>query len=167
MTSKPLLAFAALILLAGCSNAKKELGLEKTPPDEFAITKRAPLAMPPDFTLRPPQPGAPRPQEQATAEQARTAVLGERGANGAGKGEAALLQEAGAAYDPDIRGKVDYEATKTERKKQPVVKKLLNIGKDQPPAAKIVDPAAETQRLQKNAAEGKPVTAGETPAIEN
>ena len=37
-------------------------------PDEFAVESRAPLTVPPDFDLRPPEPGAPRPQEK-TAKQ--------------------------------------------------------------------------------------------------
>jgi hypothetical protein len=32
-------------------------------PDEFAVTRQAPLVVPPDFALTPPNPGAPRPQD--------------------------------------------------------------------------------------------------------
>ena len=51
----PLISFLAL---SGCSDAKEQLGLTRSAPDEFAVVKRAPLAMPPDYTLRPPRPGA-------------------------------------------------------------------------------------------------------------
>ena len=34
----------------------------------------APLTMPPDFNLRPPQPGAARPQEKSSEQQARQAI---------------------------------------------------------------------------------------------
>lgn len=161
---------AAAASLSACSGAKEQLGLTRSAPDEFAVVKRAPLEMPPEYTLRPPQPGAPRPQEEAVAEQARTAVLGSdgRGASkGQAKGEAALLQNADARYDPNIREIVNVEATQTVRKNEPVVKKLLNIGKDTLPAATVVDPAAEAQRLKQNAEEGKLVTEGKTPIIEN
>ncbi|MBK5955442.1 hypothetical protein CCR92_15760, partial [Rhodospirillum rubrum] len=50
-------ALLAPLALSGCSNAKKSLGLDRQPPDEFKVVTRAPLAMPPDFNLRPPQPG--------------------------------------------------------------------------------------------------------------
>ena len=50
------------------------LGMGKRSPDEFAVVKRAPLIVPPDFDLRPPEPGAPRPNVGSTAEQARVAV---------------------------------------------------------------------------------------------
>ena len=172
MTSKIcslLTALAAVVCLGAYDNAKEELGLTRSSPDEFAVVKRAPLEMPPDFSLRPPAPGTPRPQEQAMAEQARETVLGDTQTRKAGRstGEIALLDSAQARYNPDIRQIVDREAAMAKRKDEPVAKKLLNIGKDQPPAAKIVDPQAEAARLKANAATGKPATEGETPAVED
>lgn len=164
-----LFGVGALALLAGCSNAKEQLGLTRNAPDEFAVVKRAPLEMPPEFSLRPPAPGAPRPQEMATQEQAAVAVLGaeessKKKSKAPARGEDALMADADVRYNPDIRSIVDYEATQEVDKNQPVVKKLLNIGKDQLPAAKTVDANAEAQRIQRNAAEGKPVTEGKTPS---
>src|ERR1700730_6038957 len=68
------LCLAALSLTAGCSDFKKSIGLEPTLPDEFAVESRAPLTIPPDFDLRPPSPGAPRPQEKASNQQAKQAI---------------------------------------------------------------------------------------------
>ncbi|MDB5491505.1 MAG: hypothetical protein JWO78_1354 [Micavibrio sp.] len=172
MTRTSLLTLLILTLAAGtlsaCSDAKKQLGMDPiTGPDEFSVVKRAPLEMPPDFSLRPPMPGAPRPQEQATSEQARNAILGQSGVTDqVTKGESALLSDAQANANPNIRQIVDTESTKTTGKKTPVVKRLLNIGSDKP-AAKIVDPTAEAQRLKNNAEQGKPVTAGATPDIDD
>ncbi len=45
--------------------------MDPTSPDEFAVESRAPLTIPPDFDLRPPQPGAPRPQEKSSDQLAR------------------------------------------------------------------------------------------------
>lgn len=162
-------ALLAATMLSGCQSARDELGLTRSAPDEFAVVKRAPLEMPPEYSLRPPEPGAPRPQEQAMAEQARTAVLGtdKNAGRAQGKGEAALLVNADARYNPDIRQIVNHEATQSVRKNEPVVKKILNIGKDGPPAATVVDPTAEAQRLKSNAEQGKPVTEGKTPTIED
>src|SRR5215475_6948982 len=61
-------------LIAGCSEFKKTVGLEPTLPDEFAVESRAPLTIPPDFELRPPSPGAPRPQEKASNQQAKQVI---------------------------------------------------------------------------------------------
>ncbi|HWB51038.1 MAG TPA: DUF3035 domain-containing protein [Stellaceae bacterium] len=65
---------AAGLLLAGCSNWKQTLGIEPTSPDEFAVESRAPLTIPPDFNLRPPAPGAPRPQEVSAASKAQGVI---------------------------------------------------------------------------------------------
>jgi hypothetical protein len=40
-------------------------------PDEFEVVQRAPLTIPPDFDLRPPKPGSPRPQEVSVDKLAR------------------------------------------------------------------------------------------------
>ena len=70
----PMCCLAGGLLTAGCSDLKKAIGLDRTPPDEFAVESRAPLTMPPDFNLRPPQPGADRPQEKSSGQQARQAI---------------------------------------------------------------------------------------------
>ena len=61
------------LVLAGCGNVRQLAGLDKKSPDEFAVTTKAPLVVPPDFNLRPPMPGAPPSNSvapTATAEQA-------------------------------------------------------------------------------------------------
>ena len=68
------LCFAGPLLITGCSDFKKSIGLEPTLPDEFAVESRAPLTIPPDFDLRPPQPGASRPQEKSSDQQAKQTI---------------------------------------------------------------------------------------------
>src|SRR3954462_3350239 len=46
-------------VLSGCTALRRAAGLQKKSPDEFAVTTKAPLVIPPDFNLRPPTPGAP------------------------------------------------------------------------------------------------------------
>jgi len=70
----PFLCLACASLISGCTDLKKAIGLERSTPDEFAVESRAPLTMPPDFNLRPPQPGAARPQEKSSDQQARQAI---------------------------------------------------------------------------------------------
>jgi hypothetical protein len=79
---------AGVGLLTGCSDFKQIIGLDPTMPDEFAVESRAPLTIPPDFNLRPPEPGAPRPQEQSTDKQAQQ-IMEQAGPGGAGTKEAA------------------------------------------------------------------------------
>ena len=169
---KKYLLILCVLPLVACSGAREQLGIDRKAPDEFAVIKRAPLALPPDYRLRPPEPGAPRPQEQATSQQARQAVFGSTGSpqKQVTDAEGALLQQAGANYaDPDIRRKVNAESKDLRDDNKPVVDKLLDVtglGDDEVPAS-VVDPAKELERIQKNTTEGKPINEGETPTIED
>ncbi|HLT76709.1 MAG TPA: DUF3035 domain-containing protein [Ferrovibrio sp.] len=175
------LAIPALLLLplavSGCDSAREAMGLNKKSPDEFAVVTRAPLVLPPEFGLRPPQPGAPRPQEIQARDRAQAALGGRPGSGGLTQqaggptssarsaGEAALLQQAGATNtDPDIRRKVNDEFTQLAERDQSFVDRLVFWQQPEPPGV-AVDPVKEAQRLRENAATGKPVTAGNVPTI--
>jgi hypothetical protein len=47
-----LLTLTAFMVLSSCKSTKKTLGLTENMPDEFQVTKVAPLEMPPHF-IRP------------------------------------------------------------------------------------------------------------------
>lgn len=59
--------------LAGCGSTGL---LNRERPDEFAVSRQAPLVVPPDFSLTPPNPGAPRPQGNDASSQALDALFG-------------------------------------------------------------------------------------------
>ncbi|TNE37384.1 MAG: DUF3035 domain-containing protein [Alphaproteobacteria bacterium] len=108
---------------SGCSSIGSALGLEKTAPDEFAVVTKAPLVIPPDFSLRPPQPGAARPNEQSPSSAASTAVFQTAGNEVAPatqtEGEKELIALAGADdTDGSIRQIVeeDYAVSTAPRK---------------------------------------------------
>ena len=174
LTFTALGAIAAILTLSGCEKTKEQFDFSKKPPDEFAVVKREPLEMPPDFSLRPPTPGAARPQEQATDAQARAAVLGDTSlaqkprVDAASDGESVLLQQAGAGYaDPNIRSKVDKETAELAEEDMPGIDQLKKmIGKDVEAPAMVVDPTAEAERIKTNKDTGKPISEGETPKIE-
>jgi DUF3035 family protein len=91
---RALLSVACLfgaLLLAGCADLKQMVGIDEPMPDEFAVESRAPLTIPPDFNLRPPEPGAPRPQEQSSEQQAEQ-IMEQAGPGGPGSKEAADLR---------------------------------------------------------------------------
>ncbi|MDY0029875.1 MAG: DUF3035 domain-containing protein [Pseudobdellovibrionaceae bacterium] len=159
----------SLISLTACETVKDELGLSRHTPDEFMVMKRAPLEVPQDLSHLPqPQPGVQRPQEMPALAQAKQAVIGQESvtiADQASGAEQHLLMKAGAQNSSEnIRALVNKEAAEQTDTKTPVMKKLLNIGKDQP-AATIVDPVKEAERIQNNRQSGTPITAGETPTI--
>jgi len=185
-----LAAVALAVSLGGCQQTRQALGLEKTAPDEFQVVARAPLSLPPDYNLLPPQPGVARPQEGTTRDQAESAVFGDASGGGfdlggalgygvapavsaaspgesaASPGESALLQNAGAVdVDPTIRRQVDLETAQLIEQDKRFIDRLI-FWRDPAPYGTVVDPEQEQQRLQENAALGRPATAGETPTIE-
>jgi hypothetical protein len=97
-------SFAALAACAshGVSNRDR--------PDEFAVQRQAPLVVPPDFALTPPQPGAPRPAEGTAAQQALQALFGGPAPRSAT--ETSALNRAGTA-EPGIRSAVGSPTTNT------------------------------------------------------
>lgn len=163
---------AGFLFVVGCTNAREELGLKRDAPDEFAVVKRAPLELPPNYDLRPPRPGAARPQEQATSLQAQSAVYGRDPVAGnslpgnASAADRAFLEMAGVlTLDPQIRAKLDREQSYVSDENTTVMQKL-GISEQEPGgAAEIVNAPAEAERLKKNQKEGKPVTDGQTPTI--
>jgi hypothetical protein len=88
-------------LLSGCSDFRQMVGLDQPMPDEFAVESRAPLTIPPDFDLRPPEPGAPRPQEK-TAEQQAEQVIDQAGPGKPGDQAADFRLHASAAGLPNL-----------------------------------------------------------------
>ena len=110
--------FAPVILLAGSTAMLAACGgggglFNRDRPDEFAVQRQAPLVVPPDFTLTPPAPGAPRPAEGSAAEQALEALFG--GPAPRSRIEASAIDRAGSAA-PSIRSQVGDTGTNTVAK---------------------------------------------------
>jgi hypothetical protein len=165
---------AALICgaaLAGCQSTRQALGIEKVTPDEFRVVSKAPLVVPPDYSLRPPAPGEPRPQELQPESQARIALLGQRAAEDRSEGEKLLVTKAGADQaDPMIRYVVDDEFGAIAHKDTGFANWVMFWRRGKPPtqptaltadqaganAAAPIDPAQEAQRIQRLTA-GQPI----------
>jgi hypothetical protein len=159
-----LTALAAAGLSASGCGTLRQLGGAKTTPDEFRVITKAPLVVPPEYALRPPAPGEPRPAELAPESAARNALLGVRGNIVRSQGENMLVAKAGGERaDPLIRYVVDDEFGDVAHKEKSFADRVLFWRKDQPAAAAAagaqstpVDAAAEQQRLA-NLTGGKPV----------
>ena len=85
---------AVALATAGCSHNRQAGVFGHARPDEFAVSRSAPLVIPPDFALAPPRPGAPRPQEADSSTQALQALFG--GPAPRSNGEKAVIGQAGA-----------------------------------------------------------------------
>lgn len=98
-----LIGMAGIAALAGCKTQSAGVFSHGgASPNEFAVTREAPLVVPPDFALVPPKPGVPRPQEADSSTQALQTMFG--GAAPRSATEQALLAKAGAdRADPGIR----------------------------------------------------------------
>lgn len=157
-------------MLAGCNGDQlgRTFGFIHDAPDEFAVTTRAPLAMPPSFALPPPTPGIGRPQEQSERAQAELALVPQMSlgapAEGGSAGQQALVQAAGPPVTPAIRAEVDQEA-KLDRPSESLTSKLMFWRKPRPPGI-VVDPEKEAQRLRENAALGQSQGTGDTPIVQ-
>jgi hypothetical protein len=133
--------------LAGCQSASHALGMSKVTPDEFRVVTKAPLVLPPDYALRPPTPGQPRPQELQPESAARTALLGERQSEVRSDGEKLLVARAGAdKADPLIRYVVDDDFGNVAHKDKGFANWVMFWHRGQPAVdnGPPVDPAAQT-----------------------
>jgi len=155
-------AAAALLLgatgLAGCDSASRAFGLAKVTPDEFRVVTKAPLTLPPDYSLRPPAPGEPRPQELQPESAAREALEGQRQGDVRSDGERLFVAKAGAdRADPLIRYVVDDEFGNIAHKDKSFADWVMFWKKGQPTAPTSglgdpnavtpIDPAIEDKRL--------------------
>ncbi len=157
--------------LGACTQIREDLGMDKTSPDEFRVVANAPLAIPPDFNLRPPAPGAPRPQEGTPTDQARVAVFGRQGRidpdadTNKAIADQAFLTDAGATEtQANIRQVVDEETQTINADNTDFVDTLV-FWKDSPPTGDVVNADAEADRIRETQALGQPVTTGDTPIV--
>ena len=166
----PFLLAGCAVALTGCSgdSLSKDLGFSRDAPDEFTVTTRAPLAMPPTFALPAPTPGVSRPQELSDAAKAEEALVPQMALGGPpaanSPGQQALVQQAGPPVTPEIRSQVDVQASK-DRPSQGFFSSLM-FWRTPPKPGIVVDPTKEAQRLRENAALGQSPEAGDTPIVQ-
>tara|TARA_Y100001960_G_C14759451_1_gene873170 strand:- start:1118 stop:1708 length:591 start_codon:yes stop_codon:yes gene_type:complete len=174
-------AVTVMLLLTACDGIKTQIGLAKSAPDEFTVVTKAPLIIPPDFTLRPPSPGAPDLQEVQVREEARRALLRtgrvQSDANAGSdadnvtqpdrsRAEAYFLKDAGAdKADPEIREVIRRETLALVEKDSSFTRRLMfwrgGIGDES-----LVDAEKEAERLREEAMKGTSPNDEKTPVIE-
>ncbi len=136
-------ALVASAGLAGCQSASKALGIAKITPDEFKVVTKAPLVVPPDYAMRPPAPGEPRPAELQPDSAARASAQARAAAVDRSDGEKVLVARAGANNaDPLVRYVVDDEFGDVAHKEKGFADMVMFWRKDKPTQVAAADPAA-------------------------
>lgn len=171
-TTTTLAVLLAALGAGGCQGVKEQLGVGRHSPDEFTVVKRAPLTLPPDYSLRAPATGS-APPAAVASNQAKTILLGEAetGAETTGSADEQMLARLGAnRADPAIRDKISEENGYIALENQKVIDKLMFWEDTEPDGddlpASQVDAAKEAERLKANKQAGQSVTDGETPVVE-
>ncbi|HYE43272.1 MAG TPA: DUF3035 domain-containing protein [Caulobacteraceae bacterium] len=139
----------ALAATAGCQSTKQALGMTKVVPDEFRVVTMAPLTVPPEYALRPPAPGEPRPQELQPESAARQALLGARQGAQRSEGERILASRAGAdRADPLARYVVDDEFGDISYKEKSFADRVMFWRKPEgAPVAGVANGSAESSPI--------------------
>ena len=146
------------LVLGGCFHHEDTLAFNPNAPDEFRVVSKAPLVVPPDYALRPPAPGMPRPQELRPESAARVAMLGERERTERSTGETLFANRAGATKaDPLIRYVMDDEFGSIAHKDRSFADRIMFWKKATPAPAPVaaigtqstpVDPVAEQAKIK-------------------
>ena len=170
MIMRSMALVAGAVFALGACDVAQTLGIDREGPDEFQVLRHAPLTVPPDFRLRPPDPGAVRPQELVQRDNTRRTLTGAREGAGEGEersaGESALISKlSGAQVDSSFRERVDKETAEIAAKNRRLLDDLI-FWEDRKTHASVVDAEAESKRLRENEALGKPPSEGETPTIQ-
>ena len=112
------LAFAA----GGCSLLPGGGGGGDAGPDEFRVVTKAPLSVPPEYSLRPPRAGSSVPREADTSRETTVTAFGTNiGAD---------ASPVANATDPRIRAIVDYEEGRLVRKTSEDADQILSSTPD-------------------------------------
>lgn len=159
-TTAVLTLAASTLALGACGGLRQNIGLTKVTPDEFLTVSTAPLTVPPEYGLRPPAPGQPRPQELAPESAARQILLGQRQAVTRSPGEQVLVAQAGGdRADPLARYVVDDEFGDLAHKEEGWANRLMFWRREDPATqaatttqtadgAVTIDAASEYARVQ-------------------
>lgn len=128
--SKLALMATGAVVLSGCGSSGL---LNRARPDEFAVQRQSPLVVPPDFALKPPQQGEPRPSDETLQGQTLDALFG--GPSARSDIETSALGLAGTSV-PSIRSTVGDTGTHTVAKGR-VTQQLLAAPEGDGQAAQV------------------------------
>ena len=171
------LTLFVVTVLTGCEETKRALGQAKEAPDEFAVYRRPPLSLPPDYSLRPPTPGDAGPlleDPRDTAREAlgvlvktsnRPSLVRSQVLGNLSQGERAVLSLTGAnKANPQIRQLVKKESLKLFENEKSLTDKLV-FWQTRQKFGTALDPEKEQKRIREAQALGKPINSKDIPTI--
>ncbi|MCY4038464.1 MAG: DUF3035 domain-containing protein [Hyphomicrobiales bacterium] len=142
----------AMMALSGCENVKNVLSFPRGGPDEFAVTTNQPLAIPPDYNLRPPDANANATTTNA-AGAAETLFQGAAGTNtNTNNAESSSL----TAGEEAILRHLEELAKQRAQPQAPGVSASGAISSGDP----VVDALEEAKRIESGESGGTPVIEG-------
>jgi len=159
------------LALCGCETIRNAAGMDKMPPDEFAVLTKAPLVVPPDYNMKPPRPGAAPTNQTEATESAQAALFGADPATIAAsisgnysEGEKLLMANAGVANaDPIIRQHLQSDRKNMLGADDSFTDEILFWKGPKTDPGKAVDADAEAKRID---AQKAGQTTGEAPKTE-
>jgi hypothetical protein len=168
---------AASLVLGGCDSFNRAIGKTRVIPDEFAVVSNTPLAIPPDYNLRPPRIGGGNDRAQSPTDQARETVFragdNQQAALPApdaprSPGEDDLLQKTGAdTAPPDIRTQIDSDPQQGIPFERSLVDRLVNWNPAKtPPSNDVINPTDEASRLRLEQSVANTAGAAPTPTTD-
>jgi len=173
--TRVILLTTVILLSAGCGNVRESIIPSKRAPDEFAVYTRAPLNLPPEYSLRVPTPGAEPSQGVLPRDVVEEALMGASSrvadpdaavTQNLTPGLQALLSNTGAtSADPNIRALINQETSILAEEDASVIERII-FWDTESEYGIAVDPSAENKRIQENQALGQPLDNGEVPVIE-
>ncbi|WP_299323241.1 DUF3035 domain-containing protein [Parasphingopyxis sp.] len=135
---RKMMVATSLVVMGATLSACSIFGGSRDRPDEFLVSRSAPLVIPPDFNLTPPRPGEPAARGADSSTQALQAMFGGPAPRSAA--EAALVNQAdpesaaagirSTVGDPDTQA-VDYGSTTRD---------ILNAPEGDAPEATVSTP---------------------------
>ncbi|MDC0073750.1 DUF3035 domain-containing protein [Alphaproteobacteria bacterium] len=168
-----ILCMTLLIGLSACGGSLGLTGMTSKAPDEFAVIKKEPLIIPPDFSLRPPDTGFSPPNSSSPSKLAKSAIFDKKNntnnleiATSSSRGEIELIKlaEKGKS-NPEIRKilREDYKMLSSLR--GGLVERIISQVGGQNSLSEVVKPEVETKRLQEKQATGEIGVPGQAKVI--
>ncbi len=175
LLKKTSVAIALMLTISNCGgNVRQSLGIYKSEPDAFRVVSTPPLTLPPDFSLKMPEPGASPLNSVNITKEAENTVFSNSSGNiekkAISSGDQEFLMQAGAdKSDSNIRTILanDERAQEEKKEKKNIFEKMADhLNPNSTDQDAVVNASKEKKRVDKNKQLGKEVNEGTVPVVD-